>query len=658
MESTEPHPTAGTTPNGRSRRRRWLLIGLVILVVLGVTVIVRYWPAVDGVRSARTTAGELADDLRELGPGDLTPETLDALRAQVALLGSQLAPAADLLRDDPMVGLARSFGPLADQIAAGEALTSAADALVEAAGLGLDIGDRVATLRASGVDGEARLAGLVEVIAESQESVDRIVTLLSGARETLAAMPPGAAAQLLAARDLVDGPLDRYLPLLEGYRAIDDQLPAILGHEGERRYLVLAQNPAELRPTGGFIGTYGVLTLKDGSIASMEFHDVYQLDNQVDLPYQEPPDALLAYLLNRDSWELADANWSPDFPTSAQDALRLYTVESGDDDIDGVIAIGTYALDRLLEITGPVEVPDTGVTVRAGESTVTAIAQTRAHTVLEDGSAVPDPMRKRFLSQFADAVLRRLFALDPARWTDLARSVERIGAERLALVWFRDPEDQRLVEGTRWEGAVRQDGTDYLAVVDANVSPSSKLSMITERASDLSVRLAEDGSAEHTLRLTWTNAADTPGEPYETLRAASESSVGQEGVFTRVLTPLDSEIVGIDGDSVLPISGVEYEEEVAGRRSFGNYLLIAPGTAWLEDTWVTPSAVEADGESKRYHLVIQKQPGQIAEPMTVRIELPEGAIIEDLGEGMSGGGNVATWTGTLTQDLDLEVRYR
>ena len=104
------------------------------------------------------------------------------------------------------------------------------------------------------------------------------------------------------------------------------------------------------------------------------------------------------------------------------------------------------------------------------------------------------------------------------------------------------------------------------------------------RSTDLAVRIAEDGSAEHALRLEWHSDADRDGEPYQTLRAASDSAAGQYGVLPRVLVPIDSEIIEVTGDSVLPVSGVEFETEVAGRRAWGNYLLVEPGmTAWLDE---------------------------------------------------------------------------
>jgi len=627
-------------------------VAIAILVVLAGIAIWRYLPAVTGVQGARTTASELSATLKDLGPGDLTSDSMADLRAQVARLETQLAPAAALLREDPLVGLARGLGPTRDQVLAADALVTAADDLVEAAGLGLEVGDKVAALREQGDGTDGLITGMVSVIAESTGAVDRMVTLLDDAESALAAMPAGAIGPLLNARDLVADPLARYLPLLRDFRRVDDQLPRILGHDGERRYLLLAQNPAELRPTGGFIGTYGILTLKDGAIASMEFHDVYTLDDQNGMPYQLPPDELQAYLLNRSSWELADANWSPDFPTSAATALRLYTIESGDADIDGVMAITTYALDRLLEVTGPVEVPGSGVTVHPGEVTVSGIANTRP------GAAPAGGDRKQFLSDLADEVLRRLFALDASRWVDLAGAAQRIADERLALVWFPDPADQAVVEGSRWAGRVLDGGGDLVAAVDANVAPSSKLSMVVERTSALDIQLADDGSAAHTLRMEWTNPADKPGEPYRTLRDASESGDGLYGLFTRLLVPLESTIDEVTGESLLPVSGVEYEDEVAGRRSYGNYLLIEPGTAWLENRWTTPGMVEPDGDGSRYHLTLQKQPGQIAEPTRVTIRVPDGATITGTTPEMTVDGGSATWQGDLVTDQEFEVRFR
>lgn len=652
--ATGPHRSGGVPAKARVRRRTWIVIVGAILVVLVGTAIARYLPPILAVRDARTTAAELSARVKDLGPGDVTTSSIAELRALVTRLDEQIAPAAGLLRDDPLVSALRAIGPVGSQLTAADDLVAAADGLVEAAGLGLDLGDRVARLREGGADTAGLIPGMVGVIADSGADVDRIAELLGAADARLAAIPDSAVGQLREARDLVADPLRRYLPLLEGYRQVDGQLPTILGHDGSRRYLVLAQNPAELRPTGGFIGTFGILTLEEGRIASMEFRDVYTLDEQPGLPYQTPPEELEAYLLGRSSWELADSNWSPDFPESAANALRLYTLESGDADIDGVIAITTYALDRLLDVTGPVQVPGTDVTVGPGEVTVKGIANTRPDPANPAGTAD----RKRFLSLLADEVLRRLFDLDVSQWTQLAAAAQDIGDRRLALAWFPDAADEVVVEGSRWSGEVRQDGTDYLMVVDGNVTPSSKLSPVVPRSTDLTVELDPSGTAAHRLRLEWQNQADRSGDPYETLRAASDSAAGQYGVLTRVLAPGDAAIDEVVGDSVLPVSGVEFEGEVAGRRSWGNYLLVEPGmTAWLENTWSTAGAVTAEGDRSRYHLVLQKQPGQVDEPVRIEVRLPEGATVVEASDGATVDGASVRWEGVLAEDLDLDIVF-
>ncbi len=636
---------------GRRLGRRRVVFGIAVIVAgLVIVAALHYLPAVESLRAVRSSAAGLAADLRGLGPGDVDRATVEGLRARIDTLDRQLQPGRDLLTGDLIVGLARSMPVTRDQVVGADDLVAAADRVIEASRIGLDLGDRFVASRESGSNGKAMLGDIVQLMATSQERVDRIGQLLDQAHTRLDQIPPGAAGVILDAREQIAGPLARYAPLLRDYAKVDSWLPAALGWGGERRYLVLAQNPAELRPTGGFTGTIGVLTMRDGSLADMTFEDVYVLDGKPGMPYQQPPDALSAHLLGRASWELADANWSPDFPSAAAQALQLYTLESGDDAIDGVIGITTFALDRLLEVIGPVAVPGYDVTVAAGEVTVAGISKTRDDSL--------GTQRKRFLGVLADAVLQRTFATDPARWGALLTAFETIGRERLVQAWFPDPAVEAQIAGSTWAGAVRQDPGDYLYAVDANVAPSSKLSLVVQRSSRLEVDLAADDSAHHRLRLDWRNDADHPGEPYQTLRAASEGANGAYGVYTRVLVPDGSELIEAIGESALPVSGVESEDVEAGRLAWGNYLLIPPGTAWLADEWTTPGAVLTDGHERVYRLTIQKQPGQGPEPTAVVIHVPSESRITSASPGMQVTGDTATWDGTLNDDVVLEVRYQ
>ena len=119
----------------------------------------------------------------------------------------------------------------------------------------------------------------------------------------------------------------KFLSVKEKVRKISDilaeaenQLPALLDLLGDRyphRLMVLLQNDAEARPTGGFIGSFLIVDINDGYITKMDFHDVYDFDGQLNDEITPPPDIAKV----SKNWRLRDSNYSPDFPTSAQKSI-------------------------------------------------------------------------------------------------------------------------------------------------------------------------------------------------------------------------------------------------------------------------------------------------------------------------------------------------
>ena len=359
-------------------------------------------------------------------------------------------------------------------------------------------------------------------------AIERLVvqTSLARARVALEKVPDGPGSSLGTVRDAIAQRIDTYGPLLDAYVDISERLPTILGWEGPRRYLVLTQNPAELRPTGGYTGSYGIVGFDRGRVTERTFRDVALLDFPWDFPYVEPPPELTNYLLGPNQpWQFADANWSPDFPTSAQDALRLYANESGDDRLDGVLGITTYTIDEFLELTGPIAVPEYDATIASGETTLKALQLTRV--------ARPGENRKAFLSAFADRLFDSLLALPPERWVDVVDQASTFRNQRLLLAWFSDPDDQGLAARGGFDGAVRQDPGDYLYPVDSNVAPASKIHAIATRSLGLEVVIDSQGHARNTLDVTWENPID--GEAGRALRELPtlETITHPRGVLSR-----------------------------------------------------------------------------------------------------------------------------
>lgn len=645
----------GIRTGAKRRRRRvpWRRLATAILVllspfiVLGVYAAVRYLPALDEARQARASlesAMNRANNISTLSSADL-----DAAAADVADAKQRLGQLDELLTRDPLLNLLRDAPLAGPQIRGADDLVAAGDDVVAGATALVSVGREFLAARDGSGDPMPRLVALMQQaapdVAEAQQR-------LSDAQQQVEGVPDGLLKPIIEARDELRDRLGRVLPALTAYAAADDYLPSLLGADGPRRYLVLAEDPAELRPTGGFMGTYGIVVLDGGAITSNDFHDVYQLDLTPGVSYVEPPRDLKGHLLGPYSWQLADANWSPDYPTSAQEALTLYTHESGDSNIDGVIVLTTTAIDKLLTLTGPVTVPEYGVTVHPGETLFVALANTRHVQVSGEN-------RKAFLSYLASDLLDAVRRLPTQKWPDVIKALDEIRAERQAMAWLTDPQMQAHVVEAGWDGGLRQDPGDYLMAVDANVAPTGKLNSVVSRTLDFSAQLDAVGNAHDSLVETWNNPILTgTGPDFDTLRAIQN---GRQilGNFARIVVPERSRFESLSGGSVLtPVDSLESQGSEAGRDWFGSYLMIPPGQTQLTWHWISPyPAIPTDGVAT-YDLVVQKEPGTTADPLSVTVKLPPGAQFMSASSGARVAGDTVSWQTDLQTDVVLQVQYR
>ena len=495
------------------------------------------------------------------------------------------------------------------------------------------------------------LSQLVELMATSRDRAVAAAASIARAKQTLAGVPDGLAGEVERARDAMSAKIDKYGPILDSYLTASARLPAILGWDAPRRYLVLTQDPAELRPTGGFTGSYGIIAFDKGRITERRFRDIFLLDLPWTYPFIKPPQELADLLLGSSQpWQLADANWSPDFPTSAQDAIRLYTNESGDTKIDGVLAITTYTIDELLKVTGPVTVPQYNLTIASGETTLKLLQAVWA------AAAGGSTNRKAVLGPFGDRLLASLLGLPPAKWGTILGDAGTFRQGRLLEAWFRDPADEALVAESGLDGAVRMDAGDYLYPVDSNVAPASKLNAVTTRSLDLAVQIDAVGNARNTLAVTWQNQIETAGAaPYRALPLVGNLRI--LGMYFRALVPERSRVEAVSGGTDVPLTDPAVVESEAGRTAIGTYLKVPPGTTTLSYTWTSPYAANADQSGGTYQLTIQKQPGLLPGPLALTIHVPAGFRIADASAGLTVTGDTATLSTTFDRDVVVQVRY-
>ena len=162
--------------------------------------------------------------------------------------------------------------------------------------------------------------------------------------------------------------IDEYKGKIFLLKKFTSRLPEILGMESPKKYIVLFQNNMELRPTGGFIGSFALMTLDKGRLTEMVVNDVYSADGQLK-GHVDPPEPIRNYL-NEGGWYLRDSNWDPDFVKTSS-KIEWFLDKEIDITVDGVIAIDLYFIENLLKITGPIILPDFNKTIDSNNLYVT-----------------------------------------------------------------------------------------------------------------------------------------------------------------------------------------------------------------------------------------------------------------------------------------------
>jgi Protein of unknown function (DUF4012) len=262
--------------------------------------------------------------------------------------------------------------------------------------------------------------------------------LAAARRESLALPTSHLVGPVESAADLARDEVVAALRTKRSAEALLRALPSFAGAEGVRRHFVAAQSPAELRGTGGFIGSFAILTARDGRLTLGAFHEISALRNVP--PGAAPaPSAAFSEIYDRFGgagfWRTL--NMTPDVPTAASMIEALYERVEGTR-LDGTIFVNPQALSELLEATGPVPAAILDRTL-----TAEGIVDYLANGAYEEFGFRAD-IRKRLLGIAATGVFRTfLRSSDPD--TAVSSMIDAASEGHLTL-HAADPEIQSAFE--------------------------------------------------------------------------------------------------------------------------------------------------------------------------------------------------------------------
>ena len=340
-----------------------------------------------------------------------------------------------------------------------------------------------------------------------------------------------------------------------------NSLLAILKSPEEQHILLIFQNPSEMRPSGGFIGSHADITIEKGSIKNIAIDDIYNADRQLDLKLI-PPKQLQSLTKN---WGARDANWFFDFPTSARKVI--YLLENSDlykeksTKFLGAAAINVDVLEGLLEITGPIEVPQYQMTL-----TKENFLREIQYEVEAGQDKKPGQNPKKILSVAAPLILEKLTNLPEDKKALIFENLRKHCQNKDVMFYFKNFSLEDLAVKTGMGGEIFSTPADfqgdYLAVISANIA-GGKTDAFIDQKIFLKSEVQNDGSIHNDLTVERNHSGQNEKEWWYNTTNKN---------FVKILVPQNSSLKGIAGNYYKTINpsinynkaGYEYDLELKG----------------------------------------------------------------------------------------------
>ncbi|GEM_PF-2038103 len=649
-----------------------IYVFIAVIVIVGIIIIVRYGlsvkrQVVEQSSAAVTNLQTAQDDLKTLDFKNASQEFFSAY-ANFSKAGNSLnflgAGVADILSALPGGNTLKSAKNL---VQVGQLLSGAGTSMTTA------------------LDAVAKTGALTDPTSASRRTQIPIGPIVSALKKALLASQQQViqAGVLMADIDSSIIPADKQ----ESFIDLKTKLPEIevavnmsadyakffenLINNGKAKYLVMFQNASELRPTGGFPGTYGIVSFVNGKMENLFVDDVYNLDGQIKENIIPP----LQMQHITPTWGMRDANWYVDFPTSARNIEKFYKKESGQS-VDGVIVINPEIIQKILEIVGPVDMPDYKLTLDSKNVLTTVQSQ------VEYGPNRTQP--KQILKDFAPLLMNKIYNADSDKWLAIFNTLVLSMNQKDVLMSFDNLSLESFVNEKGFGGQVINPpaggDTDYLMAVIINIK-GSKTDAVTDTSMVVNTKFEND-DAVHTLTIT--RKHNGGGEKYGFYNK-------QNPAYVRVLVPDGAEMVSIVGNdkpnftplinyskdksfvrddnlvkfetppqsgagqaSLAKSQGVDLYSE-SGKTEFGFWLITDAGKSkTVTIQYRVPDAING----KTYDLYIQKQPALKIKEFTFSIQKPANLTPEASAPLLTQDDSTYSYSAPLENDLPIKVNFK
>ncbi len=492
----------------------------------------------------------------------------------------------------------------------------------------MGLNDNISNLKNSGLSHFMNGRGdkITEILKSMQLNLSQVVS--SG--ETLQKLSASLSGSALFNELNLPDPKTSSIGIGEGHNAKEfiNSLISIFTNKEPVHLLLLFQNSSEIRPSGGFIGSYADLTIKDGALNAIDVRDIYDPDGWVKKKVI-PPKQLQSIT---PSWEARDANWFFDYKTSAEKVIGLLEdslfYKEKQISFIGAVAINTNVMEELLGITGSIELPSYGLTITQ-ENFLEKIQQE-----VEAGQNKLKNQPKKILSDLTPKILENLSGLGSEGKEKLFGILKDNLMSKNMQIYFKDKSMEQFMIEYNVGGTVFEEqgdiNSDYLAVINANIASGKTDAFIEQK---ITMKSSIDISGKATNSVTILREHKGGNSKYYWYNAINKN-------YLRLLTPKGTSLVDIKGEtvrSVKPltaytagqfvvdpeISKLENLNIESGKNVFSAWRYTNPKTSsTITFNYERPEVIKLS-KDETYQIVFDKQSG-VNSSINFVIEAPPG----------------------------------
>lgn len=379
-------------------------------------------------------------------------------------------------------------------------------------------------------------------------------------------------------------------------------LPDILADQDNKNYLILFQNNSELRPAGGFLGSFAASNFKEGKLTSLEFEtNIYKLDQPFILKEQIPSPPEYQYL--NANMALKDSNYDYDFSQAMPTVMDYYQKETGKK-ADGVIALDTTLITELLKVIGSIEMSDYGLTITA-DNFLTDVEYQVEIGYFKDKSNWSENAPKKILAEMMPKIINKTFSglNDKNQRDKLIKLLSSSLQAKHLLFYSKNSDTQKYLSIKGYTGEIKQTDGDYFFLSEANIG-GLKSSLNIDETVTQKINIEANGIVNKTVDIKRTHTGDGSWPD------------GYNKTYHKIIVPEGSVLKSyriISGDD-LPYGDWNNREQAKvltaderGKTIFSFWLNTKPGqNSEIELNYQLPPNLIVTGN---YQLLIQKQPG-------------------------------------------------